>query len=631
MPNYTFDERPEFVEVFDSSGSQVGTFKRVLRKSVSVTALQILAGGQVLMIDEGSASGGITGYYDVTVDGAAVGDGVADDKAAIEAALVAVASDGRSVYFPPGTYRSSGSITITQPVDLIGLGGAGIDDAGQLAPKSRISFDDGGGFIFGTGSRGFSVDKLGIEQGTNLEGGATDGVTILEKGVFRDVTVRYFGGDGFAIADALGNEVTETQWYNCWIYNCAKGYSVETGNQYISGGAVYNCREQGVFIANVFGCTVSGVKLRGCNPGGVAFQLTGPVGDENGQGQHFAIGCGVSGGNGSILIGASSMWMGGASGGGFHVSSAGLMFQEQDNCSPINVVNAAGGITVQSALGVRGSAQTAYQWQSSDDANEWRQYYDETVGYEKWATRYMGIVTEAYALTHLNHVQGAGKMAFPQGFVLGASANGRIITSGNAAPAGASTRPTGLWWQGDIVYNNTPTAGGVLCWVCIVDGNPGTWETVSVNPTAASSQVAVQVVASSQASSVLPNGVSYVPMSHGVDEYISFQITAMQTGTLEVSALYSMSAAEANDVRLRLDTLVLGAGDDPTTSVTTGTAFTLTPGSDTLAHVLDSGDSADFSIAVTAGDTVYCSLYRLGTSILDTHTGDMRVIQLQVQ
>jgi hypothetical protein len=40
---------------------------------------------------------------------------------------------------------------------------------------------------------------------------------------------------------------------------------------------------------------------------------------------------------------------------------------------------------------------------------------------------------------------------------------------GTAAPT------TGSWLRGDIVDNTNPSAGGVLGWVCVESGTPGTW------------------------------------------------------------------------------------------------------------------------------------------------------------
>jgi hypothetical protein len=48
---------------------------------------------------------------------------------------------------------------------------------------------------------------------------------------------------------------------------------------------------------------------------------------------------------------------------------------------------------------------------------------------------------------------------------------GVIVMWGAAAPT------SGTWERGDIVYNTAPAAGGVIGWVCVLGGNPGTWKT----------------------------------------------------------------------------------------------------------------------------------------------------------
>ena len=37
--------------------------------------------------------------------------------------------------------------------------------------------------------------------------------------------------------------------------------------------------------------------------------------------------------------------------------------------------------------------------------------------------------------------------------------------------------PTGPAKRGDVAWNNKPIAGQNVGWVCVADGNPGTWET----------------------------------------------------------------------------------------------------------------------------------------------------------
>lgn len=56
-------------------------------------------------------------------------------------------------------------------------------------------------------------------------------------------------------------------------------------------------------------------------------------------------------------------------------------------------------------------------------------------------------------------------------FQRGLQLQGKRIEYGSAAPA------TGDWQQGDIVYNQAPTAGGSVGWVCTTSGAPGTWKT----------------------------------------------------------------------------------------------------------------------------------------------------------
>jgi hypothetical protein len=68
-------------------------------------------------------------------DFGAVGDGVTDDTAAIQAALASVLSSQRrgTVFLPPGTYRTTSTIT---------LNGVGVRLAGETAEKSSIIYAD---------------------------------------------------------------------------------------------------------------------------------------------------------------------------------------------------------------------------------------------------------------------------------------------------------------------------------------------------------------------------------------------------------------------------------------------------------------------------------------------------------
>jgi hypothetical protein len=59
---------------------------------------------------------------------------------------------------------------------------------------------------------------------------------------------------------------------------------------------------------------------------------------------------------------------------------------------------------------------------------------------------------------------------FSRRFALGWSNAARIVDMDSAAPT------TGYHAAGELVFNNAPTAGGKVGWVCTTAGTPGTWK-----------------------------------------------------------------------------------------------------------------------------------------------------------
>lgn len=137
----------------------------------------------------------------------------------------------------------------------------------------------------------------------------------------------------------------------------------------------------------------------------------------------------------------------------------------------------------------------------------------------------------------------------------------------------------------------------------------------------------IWVVDSSQDSSELANGVTYVPMFHGNSDWIKYQFRASVTRTVKFYFPYVMSSSSGNDVRFRMDSLAVSDGSSPAAAVTTGTAFTVTPGDDVNQHTLSKADSADLTLSVTAGQLLYFKLFRLGAAGEDTHLGELRMME----
>lgn len=76
--------------------------------------------------------------YNVRTYGA-VGDGVADDTAAINAAAVAIPASGGVLYFPTGTYKVTSTITINKSIKLLGDGrNSSIINASAIASPGYI-------------------------------------------------------------------------------------------------------------------------------------------------------------------------------------------------------------------------------------------------------------------------------------------------------------------------------------------------------------------------------------------------------------------------------------------------------------------------------------------------------------
>ena len=55
---------------------------------------------------------------------------------------------------------------------------------------------------------------------------------------------------------------------------------------------------------------------------------------------------------------------------------------------------------------------------------------------------------------------------------------GKIMTSSITKSTAIPT--AGTWKKGDFSFNFNPSAGGVLGWVCVEDGTPGTWKAISI-------------------------------------------------------------------------------------------------------------------------------------------------------
>ena len=139
-------------------------------------------------------------------DFGAVGDGVTDDTAAIQAALTYATPSssatftsvgGNAVYFPAGKYRFTGAILIPEWVNLIG-DGKGLTVLLAAGATSKIQFgttsaDNRGGSSFGFTIDGNSVATNGLYVGLAVERD------------FSDIDVVNCAGDGLIVESGQNN------------------------------------------------------------------------------------------------------------------------------------------------------------------------------------------------------------------------------------------------------------------------------------------------------------------------------------------------------------------------------------------------------------------------------------------
>ena len=136
----------------------------------------------------------------------------------------------------------------------------------------------------------------------------------------------------------------------------------------------------------------------------------------------------------------------------------------------------------------------------------------------------------------------------------------------------------------------------------------------------------VEDVTSSAAQAALGNGTRYWPLVEGAADTLKFQVRVGLGGPYALRFSYYMATSHAGNVSLRVDKRKFGAGNDPTTALTAGVGFTVTPGSNTTLHMVTEANSTScFTGELAEGDLVTFLVTRVNDGS-DTHTGDMRVL-----
>lgn len=161
-------------------------------------------------------------------DYGAIGDGVANDSAAVAAGIAAIPSSGGMLFFPAGTYKANVIVSSKNDVSLMGAGNSSV-----ISPSSGV---------------GISITSASRTQVSNLRvTAASNGISISGAGQsqFYNLMVDTCTIDGFLINGDNPTEITFTDCISrghsgiAWHYTRTNG--TDTGGIYFTHCLGTNC------------------------------------------------------------------------------------------------------------------------------------------------------------------------------------------------------------------------------------------------------------------------------------------------------------------------------------------------------------------------------------------------------
>lgn len=394
----------------------------------------------------------------------ATGDGSTNDTTALQAAIDAAAANNGSVYIPPGEYKHTTLLTITEGCRLIV--GAGMENS-VLKPTGCSGFQ-----VTSTGCAGtrFFLRDFGV---TGDDSGAHHGIYVhsnscpLYQVAWDNLRITNMGGSGIYIDDMFS-----CVFSNIHIDNCGDhAFNMEGGR---------TVTMQGCYVHNVAAGKVGyklwcGGTLIGCNglDSGEYWGEFGRLVADEGVDTQFNL----------ILISCNI-----------------------EDCEKIGIKCKYTGHMIAMHCNWLAASEGTYEYFVHIDASTSPNWFRNCSFGSQGATRDVGCLADFWGselifeeedtfpvTERTSEITGESVVNCPSvGYKYSSSAQGAYAIStaylqnidymalgGKRHHYAAAAPAAGTWAKGDITFNTAPDAGGAALWVCTTAGTPGTWKAVN--------------------------------------------------------------------------------------------------------------------------------------------------------
>lgn len=434
------------------------------------------------------------------VDFGAPTNGTGDCYAAFQAAIDALPVSGGTIIIPAtasNQWTVSQTLNVRKKVHMIGQIAQGTGEKGTTfvfpANTSGIVFNSIDTSLYDTvpidpllpGAYGSVFENIAVFGDKAGSSTAADGIVLRCSMECRNASARNFKRYGFRIYADLGTGGSTEGDANAWVlYRCQAvlngdhgiyvngddanvGVAIKVFSQANGGYGIY----ENSLIGNTYiGCDTVANTLGSMSAtrSSAANTVIGLWEDDSGATSQFDGDSntiiGGNGGNPSATSSSFSMW------GGFAQRRP---FQYINNRGTEQVAAQLGTNTTDTSMTV----QTFGAATSEGSLTAWKFQFDATE--DAWFLQY---ATSA-AFTPIAYLNSAASLYTLKGFTGPVFRNGYAVRKSGGINTSlvrmleSAAPTTGTWRVGDIVYNDTPTAGGFIGWVCTTAGTPGTWKT----------------------------------------------------------------------------------------------------------------------------------------------------------